>query len=141
MVRGIVRHFHAGTNCAGAKRRNAREEKVNKHGNQWQPLLNGDIPAVASWSRPTDTFYPDRKLSDATSFAGTPSCSGILEYTRIYSMPPALLGTFLLEYATTKLRRHNLREVGPTKRFFREGKQDDIKSVEHVSLLQLGFVC
>ena len=75
-----------------AKRRNAREEKVNKHGNQWQRRLDGCS---------METFQAS--AGRATLFIQLVNCP----------MPPALLGrpTFLLEFATTKLRKHNPREV------------------------------
>ena len=79
MVRGIVRHFHAGTNCPGQNGGMHAEKRwinmeTSRGGWRERRVLNGDIPAVASWSRPTHTFYPARKLSDATS---SPSCSSV----------------------------------------------------------------
>ena len=83
MVRGIVRHFHAGTDCPTAKRRNAREEKVNKHGNQWQRRLDGCS---------METFQAG--AGRATLFIQLVNCP----------MPPAL-PAFLLKYPTAELRQ------------------------------------
>ena len=54
----------------GGMRAKKRWINMETSGREAGRLLNGDIPAVASWSRPPHTFYPARKLSDATSFAG-----------------------------------------------------------------------
>ena len=85
----------------GGMRGKKRWINMETSGREAGRLLNGDIPAVASWSRPPHTFYPARKLSDATSFAGRPTF-------------------FLLEYATTKLRSWTMQSssVEPTHRFF-----------------------